>query len=289
MYINYCLKKFDDNIYKECLKSSRELARLRQSVLIAKKYFNSTEKEINISISLPHKSLDLKINLNQKDYEKSCQEIFSKIISLIKNILKKAKLSENNIDIIILIASKLTADKIYPVLRNNFASNTKILQSNSNPDKYITIGATMQALNNNMIKPLYKFIDITNMNFGIETLNGVMDVIVPKGLKIPVQKIKYVKIKNNENNEGENLNHLNKYLEINIYEGDNKFVKNNRLISCANIDKRNFKEEKIGEGFTELLVEFEINNYSNLSVFVLDVKNFKRRFECLTNLDMVKG
>ena len=289
IYINYCLKKFDDNIYKECLKSSRELARLRQSVLIAKKYFNSTEKEINISISLPHKSLDLKINLNQKDYEKSCQEIFGKIISLIKNILKKAKLSENNIDIIMLIASKLTADKIYPVLRNIFPSNTKIIQSNSNTDKYITIGATMQALNNNMIKPLYKFIDITNMNFGIETLNGVMDVVVPKGLKIPVQKIKYVKIKNNENNEGENLNHLNKYLEINIYEGDNKFVKNNRLISCANIDKRNFKEEKTGEGFTELLVEFEINNYSNLSVFVLDVKNFKRRFECLTNLDMVKG
>ena len=94
MYINYCLKKFDDNIYKECLKSSRELARLRQSILIAKKYFNSTEKEITISISLPHKSLDLKINLNQKDYEKSCQEILGKIISLIKNILKKAKLSE---------------------------------------------------------------------------------------------------------------------------------------------------------------------------------------------------
>ena len=188
-----------------------------------------------------------------------------------------------------LIASKLTADKIYPVLRNNFSSNTKIIQSNSNIDKFITIGATMQALNNNMIEPLYKFIDITNMNFGIETLNGVMDVIVPKGLKIPVQKIKYVKIKNNENNERENLNHLNKYLEINIYEGDNKFVKSNRLISCANIDKRNFKEEKTGEGFTELLVEFEINNYSNLSVFVLDVKNLKRRFECLTNLDMVKG
>ena len=285
VYINDCLKKFDENIYLECLKSPKELARLRQSVLFAKKYFNSSQKDNSISISLPHKFLDLKINLNQKDYEKSCQDMYNKIISMIKNILKKSKLTEKSIDTIILIGTKLTTNKIISMLRNIFI-NSKIIYNNC--DNFIVIGATMQALNNNMIKPFYKYIDITNMNFGIETLNGLMDIIIPKGLKIPVQKIKYVKIKNNDNNDGES-NHLNKYLEINIFEGDNKFVKNNRLISCANIDKRNFKEEKIGEGFIELLVEFEINNYSSLSVYVLDIKNFKRRFECLTNLDMVKG
>ena len=286
IYINDCLKQYDESIYKECLKSPTELARLRQSILIAKKYFNSSQKDNSISISLPHKFLDLKINLNQNDYEKSCQELFTKIITIIKNILKKSKLSEKNIDIIILIASKVTKNKILSMIKNIF-TNSKIIYNNCND--YIVTGATMQALNNNMIKPYYKFIDITNMNFGIETLNGIMDIIVPKGLKLPVQIIKYVKIKNNYNNDGENINHLNKYLEINIFEGDNKFVKNNRLISCANIDKRNFKEEKMGEGFIELLVEFEINNYSSLSVYVLDIKNFKRRFECLTNLDMVKG
>ena len=285
VYINDCLKKFDENIYLECLKSPKELARLRQSVLFAKKYFNSSQKDNSISISLPHKFLDLKINLNQKDYEKSCQDMYNKIISMIKNILKKSKLTEKSIDTIILIGTKLTTNKIISMLRNIFI-NSKIIYNNC--DNYIVIGATMQALNNNMIKPFYKYIDITNMNFGIETLNGLMDIIIPKGLKIPVQKIKYVKIKNNDNNDGES-NHLNKYLEINIFEGDNKFVKNNRLISYGIIDKRNFKEEKIGEGFIELLVEFEINNYSSLSVYVLDIKNFKRRFECLTNLDMVKG
>ena len=285
IYINDCLKQFDETIYKDCLKSPNELARLRQSVLIAKKYFNSSQKDNSISISLPHNFLDLKIILNQNDYEKSCQEIFTKIIAIIKNILKKAKLTEKNIDLIILIATKVTKNKIFSMIKNIF-TNSKIIYNNCSD--YIVTGATMQALNNNMIKPFYKFIDITNMNFGIETLNGIMDIIVPKGLKLPIQKIKYVKIKNNDNNDGEN-NHLNKYLEINIFEGDNKFVKNNRLISCANIDKRNFKEEKIGEGYIELLVEFEINNYSSLSVYVLDIKNFKRRFECLTNLDMVKG
>ena len=284
-YINDCLKQLEENIYKECLKSPSDLARIRQSILVTKQYFNSSKTDESISIDIPHKYLDIKIMINQSNYEKSCQEIFSKIISMIKNLLKKSKILEKNIDIIILIASPSTTSKMVTLLKNIF-SHSKIIHNNCN--NYIAIGATIQALNNKMIKPLYKFIDITNMNFGIETLNGIMDVIVPKGLKIPVQKIKYVKIQNGDNMR-ENANHLNKYLEINIFEGDNRYVKNNRLISCANIDKRNFKEEKIGNGFIELLVEFEINSCSNLSVYVLDVKTFKRRFECLTNLDMVKG
>lgn len=284
-YINDCLKQLDENIYKECLKSPTDLARIRQSILVTKQYFNSSKKDESVSINIPHKYLDIKIMINQSNYEKSCQEIYSKIISLIKNLLKKSKISEKNIDLIILIASPSTTNKMVTLLKKIF-SNSKFIHNNCN--NYIAIGATFQALNNNMIKPLYKFIDITNMNFGIETLNGIMDIIVPKGLKIPVQKMKYVKIRNGDN-AGENTNHLNKYLEINIFEGDNRYVKNNRLISCANIDKRNFKEEKIGNGFIELLVEFEINSCSNLSVYVLDIKTFKRRFECLTNLDMVKG
>ena len=284
IYINDSLKKFDENIYKDILKSPKELAQLRQNVLIAKKYFISSKESITINI--PQKFLDLNIDLNINDYEKSCQEIFTKIISMIKSLLKKSKLSEKNIDMIILIASTITTNNFSSLLKNIFI-NSKIIYNNCND--YIAIGAAMQAVNNNILKPLYKFIDITNMNFGIETLNGIMETIIPKGLKIPVQKIKYVKIKNNDYNIGESPNHLNKYLEINIFEGDNKFVKNNRLISCANIDKRNFKGEKIGNGFIEILVEFEINIYSNLSVYVLDINNFKRRFECLTNLDMVKG
>ena len=286
IYINDCLKQFEDNIYKDCLKSKYILAHLRHTFLVEKKNFISSKKDNSIKINLSDKFLDLEVTLNQKDYEKSCQEIFSKIILNIKNLLRKSKLSEKIIDIIILTASNLTTNNLISSLKNIF-SNSKIIYNNCN--NYIAIGATMQALNNNILKPLYKFIDITNMNFGIETLNGIMDIIIPKGLIIPVQKIKYVKIKYNDNNSGESAKRLNKYLEINIFEGDNKFVKNNRLISCANIDKRNFKEEKIGNGFIELLVEFEISSYSNLNVYVLDSKDFKRRFECLTNLDMIKG
>ena len=78
-------------------------------------------------------------------------------------------------------------------------------------------------------------------------------------------------------------------MEIKIYEGEESNVNKNRLISSANIDKKNFKTEKIGKDYMEILIQFEIDSNLNLCVYVLDVKTYKRRFECLINIDIVKS
>ena len=68
-----------------------------------------------------------------------------------------------------------------------------------------------------------------------------------------------------------------------------KQIYKNKLISCANIDKKNFKNEKIGNNYIELLIQFEIDKYYNLRVYVLEPKTLKRRFECLINIDIIRG
>ena len=123
--------------------------------------------------------------------------------------------------------------------------------------------------------------DICPNSFGIESLNGCMEFVIEKGTIIPTINQKFIKIKTN--NKNENL------LEIKIYEGENKEIINNKLISFANIDKKNFKNEKIGNNYIELLIQFEIDKYYNLKVYVLEPKTLKRRFECLINIDIIKG
>ena len=125
--------------------------------------------------------------------------------------------------------------------------------------------------------------DICPNSFGIESLNGCMEFIIEKGTKIPIINQKFIKIKKyNDNIKNDN------FLEINIYEGENKEVVKNKLISNANIDKKNFKNEKIGNNYIELLIQFEIDKYYNLRVYVLEPKTLKRRFECLINIDIIK-
>ena len=284
-FVYDCLKEFDENIYKECISTPSALAKLRRSCNIAQKYFDKNS-QIEIKVSKLYGTIDLKMILIKSDYEKACNDLFKKISLLVKEILKKSKLSEINIDNILLIGSMSRTEKIKNILKDIFKHNrllynklsSSLLYDNDN-DFYIVIGAALQASNLINEQPKYIISDITPMSFGVETVNGLMEFVVEKGTNIPVQKEKFVKIKN----DGE------KFLEIKIYEGEDINVNKNRLISSANIDKRNFKMEKVGKDFIEILIQFEIDPNLNLCVYVLDVKTFKRRFECLINIDVVKN
>ena len=106
-----------------------------------------------------------------------------------------------------------------------------------------------------------------------------MDFIIKRGDSIPKEVNKKVKISKLEGD----------YIYINIYEGENEYVYNNQLISSAKIKIKNFKNEKIGNNFIEILIKFIINSNSDLSVFILDTKSLKRKFECIINIDIVQG
>ena len=125
-------------------------------------------------------------------------------------------------------------------------------------------------INNNIDKQRKKSVDIV-----LEKRNKKAE----KGTNLPVQKNKCIKIKN----DGE------KFLEIKIYEGEDNNVIKNKLISEVKIDKRNFKNEKVGNNYIEILIQFEISSELNLCVYVLDSKTMKRRFECLINIDVIKS
>ena len=285
IFVYDCLKEFDEKIYKECLSTPGALSKLRRSCNIAKNYFDKNP-EIQIKVSKLYGDIDLKMILNKSDYEKACGNLFKKINELIKEILKKAKLSEINIDNILLIGATSRTDKIKNILKELFKHNRFLYNKLSLPtlsdndnDFYIVIGSALQAANLLKEEPKYILTDITPISFGVETINGLMEFVVEKGAKIPVQKEKFIKIKN----DGEQC------LQIKIYEGEDNNVNKNRLISSANIDKRNFKTEKIGKDYIEILIQFAIDSNLNLCVYVLDAKTFKRRFECLINIDVVKN
>jgi hypothetical protein len=106
-----------------------------------------------------------------------------------------------------------------------------------------------------------------------------MDFVIEKGSLIPNTVQKYVKI---IKPKGDNK------ISINIFEGEDEYVYNNRLISRANINIKNFKYEKFGIDYIEILFLFIINTNFNLSVFILDPKTLKRKFECILNIDVVQ-
>ena len=242
--------------------------------------------------------MNLKMILNKIDYEKVCENLYKKIIAEIKKVIKNAKLSENNIDNVLLMGNISRSDTLKNMLKAIFKHNRLIFNQltnssnntdiNNNNDFYSVIGGAIQSKNyifeenlnlDNDTEDIFSLNDITPMSFGVETINGLMEFVIEKGTNLPVQKNKYIKIKN----DGE------KFLEIKIYEGEDSNATNNKLISEVKIDKRNFKNEKVGNNYIEILIQFEISSEFNLCVYVLDSKTMKRRFECLINIDVIKS
>ena len=242
-FMNDCLSELEYNSKQECINSPYALAKLRKSCKDAILSFRQ-KKNTEINISKLYDTIELKIIMNKKKLESACKIMYREIISNIKNIIYESNLNENEIDDIIYIGEKYLTLEINNIINEAFNNNLKIKNNiynkDNNYENYIVSGAALQAYNISNPFPKFTFIDITPISFGVETINGLMDIIIRKGTKFPVIKRKYVKIKNEIKD---------KNIHINIYEGENIMVKDNNLISSSFGDKNNFIKENKNEFF----------------------------------------
>ena len=286
-YICYSLRSLDENLKNKFLQSPLFLLKIRKSISLAINNFGIIP-QTQIEFFLPQeKENNISFILKKIEYEECCDELFKKIISLIKNILIKSRLSEMDIDDIILIGRTSKSSKIksliYDFFKNNNKINKVLLLSDSNSsskdindDVYlIPIGCGLQAMNNNKMISCYMFLDICSYSFGIESLDGMMNIVIQKGTKLPCKSKNLIKISNK-----------NDKIYINIFEGDDKYAKNNKFITCAVIEKSNFKETD--KDFIQVLVILEIDLDYNLKYYIFD-PNSNNRFECLININVVKN
>ena len=291
-YMCYCLRNFDEKINRKYLQSSLFLAQIRKAIINAKRNFDiipKTQIELNIPFNEQeiNKFQNISVLLKKADFEKCCEEFFKKISLLIKNLLNKSRLSEVDIDEIILVGPTAKSSKIKLILYDIFKNNQKIdkMLRLSNPfsreidnDYSILIGCSLQAMNNNhLLLPKYVFNDISPFSFGIQSLDGLMEVIIQKGRRLPCKSKKLIKI----------MNTSNENIFIKILEGDDFCAKNNKFITCAAINKFNF-EGNNGEEYIELIIQLEIDCDYNLKCYIIDPKS-NNKFECLININIIKS
>ena len=287
-FIYTCLSDFKDKIKRKCLNSPKALAKLRKSLNIVKNCFNKEDIfQTEVNINKLYDVIDLKMTVNKNEYIKSCMGLFRKIIYLIKETLINSNIEIKDINDILLIGNiaqnmklRNMINELFKDKNNNLYNKLKNEKIDIELNNYIVKGAIIQCFNNNMTIPKYKLANITHSSFGIESLNGIMNFVIEKGNNIPIKFNKYIKIKRTDKN-GNNM------ININIYEGENKYVKNNKLISRNFIDIKNLKNEKIYENYIEILFQFFIDSNYNLYVYLLDKNTFRRKFEFLINIESI--
>lgn len=260
--MNYCINKFKSqyNINKLKNHSLVSLQKLKRSCENAKKMLSFNDKAI-IAVKDFYDGKNLHFKITRKIFERICRDLFILCLKPIDDILKTCELEVDDIDEIILVGGATRMPLIQDNIRRFFRGKSP--DCSVNPDEVVAVGAGIQAAilsgNKNPFSESIVLLDIIPLSLGVETIGGVMNILIPRNSTIPiVRKRKYT---TDDDYQDE--------ITVKIYEGERKMTKDNFFIGQFDLTGI----EKAPRGVAEIEITFEIDINGIINVTAIDKKN----------------
>jgi molecular chaperone DnaK len=186
--IDYLVSEFKSQEDIDLSKDKMAMQRLKDAAEKAKKDLSGMAKT---QISLPFISqkdgspVHLEIELSKAKFEDLCRDLFDSTLEPVRKALKDAKLKASDINEVILVGGSTRIPYIQELVKKELGKEP---HKGVNPDEVVAMGAAIQGgVLTGEVDDLV-LLDVTPLSLGIETLGGVMTVLIPRNTTIPTSK-----------------------------------------------------------------------------------------------------
>src|SRR5215510_7520095 len=238
-------------------KDRQALQRLTEAAEKAKIELSSL---METHISLPFVTADangpkhLDMTLTRAKFEQLTHDLVERCVGPVKQALADAKLTDRDIDEVILVGGATRMPSIQTLVRR--LMNGKEPNQSVNPDEVVAVGAAIQAgVLAGEVKDVV-LLDVTPLSLGIETLGGVMTKVIERNTTIPVRRSEVFSTA--EDNQSA--------VDVHVLQGERELSSDNRTLG-------HFKLEGIrpaARGTPQVEVTFDIDANGILTVTAKD-------------------
>ncbi len=185
---DYLVDEFKKEHGVDLSKDKMAMQRIKDASEKAKKDLSGMT---NAQISLPFIAqsdegpLHLETSLSKAKFEDLCRDLFDSTLEPVRKAMKDAKLSNKDIDKVILVGGSTRIPYIQELVKKELGQEPN---KGVNPDEVVAMGAAIQGgVLTGEVDDIV-LLDVTPLSLGIETLGNVMTVLIPRNTTIPTSK-----------------------------------------------------------------------------------------------------
>ncbi|HMF49790.1 MAG TPA: Hsp70 family protein, partial [Candidatus Saccharimonadales bacterium] len=245
-------------------KDRQALQRLTEAAEKAKIELSSA---VETTISLPFVTADasgpkhLEMKLTRAKFDQLTADLVERCIGPVKQALSDAKISERDIDEVILVGGSTRIPAVQALVRR--LTGGKEPNQSVNPDEVVAVGAAIQAgVLAGEVKNVV-LLDVTPLSLGVETLGGVMTKLIERNTTVPVRKSETFSTAADNQSA----------VDIHVLQGERELARDNRTLG-------NFRLEGIQpgpRGAPQIEVSYDIDANGILTVTAKDKQSGKEQ------------
>ena len=185
---DYLVNEFKKENGIDLSKDKMAMQRIKDASEKAKKDLSGVTQT---QISLPFISqgengpLHLEMNLTRAKFEELISDLIESTLDHVRKALKDAGMTKDDIDKVIFVGGSTRIPMVTDLIKKELGKEPS---KGVNPDEVVAMGASIQGgVLTGEVNDIV-LLDVTPLSLGIETMGGVMTVLIPRNTTIPTSK-----------------------------------------------------------------------------------------------------